>query len=44
MKALIDTNLAITYITGREDPYSEQTDRIMEMCSKDRFERKHKRL
>ena len=38
MKALIDTNLAITYITGREDPYSEQTDRIMEMCSKDRFE------
>jgi len=38
MKALIDTNLALTFITGREDPYSEQTERIMELCSKDRFE------
>ena len=38
MRVLIDTNLAFTYVTGREDPFSSEIDRIMELCSTDAIE------
>ena len=38
MRVLIDTNLAFTYVTGREDPFSSEIDRIMELCSTERIE------
>ncbi len=33
MDALIDTNVLITYVTGREDPYKLSSVKIMEACS-----------
>ena len=38
MRVLIDTNLAFSYVTGREDPFSSEIDRIMELCSTDDIE------
>ena len=38
MRVLIDTNLAFTYVTGRENPFAADIDRIMEMCSTERIE------
>ncbi len=38
MRVLIDTNLAFTYVTGREDPFSSEIDRIMELCSTEKIE------
>lgn len=32
MALLIDTNVLLNYITNREDPYLEQSIRIVEMC------------
>ena len=33
MRVLIDTNVALTYLTRREDPYTEEADEILRMCS-----------
>ena len=33
MKVLIDTNVAITYISGRDDPFSAEIERIMRLCA-----------
>ena len=38
MRVLIDTNLAFTYVTGREDPFSSEIDRIMELFSAEKIE------
>ena len=38
MRVLIDTNLAFTYVTGREDPFASDIDRIMELCSTEAIE------
>ena len=38
MKALIDTNVALTYTSGREDPFSDATDAIMLMCAQEKIE------
>ena len=38
MKALIDTNVALTYASGREDPFSDATDAIMLMCAQEKIE------
>ncbi len=33
MKVLIDTNVALTYVSGREDKFSDQSDKIMLLWS-----------
>ena len=33
MKVLIDANLILTYITGREDRYSNEAEAIMTLCA-----------
>ena len=33
MKVLIDTNVAITYISGRDDPFSDEIEEIMKLCA-----------
>ena len=38
MRVLIDTNLAFTFVTGREDPFSSEIDRIMELFSTEELE------
>ncbi len=38
MKVLVDTNVAFTYITGRDDPYSADIATIMDLCSLEKFE------
>ena len=38
MKVLIDTNVALNFVSGREDKYSEQSDRIMLLCAEERVE------
>ncbi len=38
MRVLIDTNIAITYLTRRSDPYPEESDRILLMCAKGEIE------
>ena len=38
MRVLIDTNLAFTYVTGREDAFSSEIDRIMELISAEKLE------
>ncbi|MBR5345285.1 MAG: PIN domain-containing protein [Clostridia bacterium] len=38
MRVLIDTNLVLTYVSGREDKYSEQTDQIMKLCAEEKVE------
>ena len=38
MKVLIDTNVAITYITGREDAFSAEIEEIMRSCAEERME------
>ncbi len=35
MKILIDTNVALTYVSGREDPFSDDVDEIMLMCARE---------
>ena len=32
MDVLIDTNVIINFLTGRDDPFQESSDRIMELC------------
>ncbi|MBR1685502.1 MAG: PIN domain-containing protein [Clostridia bacterium] len=38
MRALIDTNVALTYVSGREDKFSEQSDKIMLMCAEEKVD------
>ena len=38
MKILVDTNVIINYISGREDKYSEASDTIMTMCAQEQIE------
>ena len=38
MKVLIDTNVAITYISGRDDPFSPEIEEIMRLCAKEKIE------
>lgn len=38
IKILVDTNVVINYISGREDPYSEESDIIMTMCAEEELE------
>ena len=38
MKVLVDTNVIINYLTGREDKYSEESDQIMTMCTENQLE------
>lgn len=38
MKVLIDTNMVLTYVSGREDIYSESIDTIMRMCASEAIE------
>lgn len=38
MKVLIDTNVALTYLSGREDLFSEAVNRIMLLTAKGKIE------
>lgn len=38
MKVLIDANVAITYISGRDDPYSSEIRDIMRLCAEEKIE------
>ena len=38
MKVLVDTNVIINYLTGREDKYSDESSQIMLMCTKRQIE------
>lgn len=38
MRVLIDTNVALTYVSGREDPFSEDVDTIMRRCAEEMIE------
>lgn len=38
MKVLIDANVIITYISGREDRYSSEAEQIMQLCAEEKIE------
>lgn len=38
MRILIDTNVALTYVSGREDPFSNEVDIIMRKCADEEIE------
>ena len=38
MRVLIDANVALTYVSGREDPYSSEADDIMRKCAEEEIE------
>ena len=38
MRILIDTNILITYLSGRADPYSSESETIMRLCSEGSIE------
>lgn len=38
MRILIDTNVAITYVSGREDRYAGEIERIMRLCAEEKVE------
>ena len=38
MKILVDTNVIINYLSGREDDYAESSDQIMMMCVQNELE------
>ena len=38
MRVLIDTNVALTYVSGREDLYSKEIDTIMHKCADDEID------
>lgn len=38
MRVLIDTNVVLTYVSGREDPFSKEADSIMRMCAEEKIE------
>ena len=37
LHVLIDTNVAYTYLSGRDDPYAASTLKVMELCSQDKI-------
>ena len=37
MDILIDTNVIMNFITGRDDPYRSACERLMELCAQGRF-------
>ncbi|MBO6179258.1 MAG: PIN domain-containing protein [Selenomonadaceae bacterium] len=37
IKVLIDTNVAMTFLTKREDPYIKETDEIMYACASEKI-------
>ncbi len=38
MRVLIDTNVALTYVSGREDPFTSEVDTIMRKCAEEEIE------
>ena len=38
MRVLIDTNVALTYVSGREDRFSDEVDLIMRKCAEEEIE------
>ena len=38
MRVLIDTNVELTYVSGRDDPFSNEVDAIMQKCAKEEIE------
>lgn len=38
MRVLIDTNIALTYVSGREDPFTGEVDTIMRKCAEEEIE------
>ena len=36
MRILIDTNVALTYVSGREDAFSREAEQIMLMCAEEK--------
>ena len=38
MRVLIDTNVVLTYVSGREDPFSKEIDLIMRRCAESKIE------
>ena len=38
MRILIDTNVALTYVSGRDDPFSKEADMIMRKCAEEEIE------
>ena len=38
MRVLIDTNIALTYVSGREDRFSDEVDLIMKKCAEEEIE------
>ncbi len=38
MRVLIDTNVALTYVSGRKDPFSDEVDLIMQKCAMEEIE------
>lgn len=38
MRILIDTNVALTYVSGREDRYADEVVRIMRLCAEEKLE------
>ena len=38
MKVLIDTNVAITYISGRDDPFAAEIEQLMRLCAEGQIE------
>ena len=38
MRILIDTNVAITYISGRNDPFAAEIEQIMRLCTEEQIE------
>lgn len=38
MKVLIDTNVLLTYLSGREDQHSSACEKIMQLCADERIE------
>ena len=38
MKVLIDTNVALTYVSGREDPFVHEVDVIMRKCAEEEID------
>ena len=38
MRILVDTNIVLTYLSGRDDPYSNQCEKIMRMIAENRLQ------
>ena len=38
MRVLLDTNILLTYLSGREDHYSSECEKIVSMCADEKIE------